>query len=45
MQMAHLQYRFDKKILLEGKTQIKTQDQLAKKYRALIEQEVDKYEV
>lgn len=45
LRMSQLQYKFDKKILMDGNTQIKTQDQLAKKYKAMIEREVEKSEI
>lgn len=45
MQMAKLQYRFDKKTLMDGKHRIQTQEQLAQKYKALIEKEVMKDEI
>lgn len=43
--MAILQYKFDRKILIEGKTQIKTQEHLARKYKAMIEREVEDSEI
>lgn len=43
--MAKLQYKFDKKILMEGNIQIKTQEQLARKYKAMIEREVEDNEI
>lgn len=45
IQMAKLQYKFDKKILMEGNTQVKTQEHLARKYKAMIEREVEDSEI
>ncbi len=45
LQMSKLQYKFEKKILIDGKTQVKTQEQLARKYKAMIEREVENSEI
>ncbi|EFF63357.1 hypothetical protein CUW_1436 [Turicibacter sanguinis PC909] len=41
VQMAKLQYKFDKKILEKNGKQVKTQENLARIYKDLIEKELN----